>query len=524
MKKFITVCLSLALVLSLAVPAAAQDAAEDNGAEWTLEDWDGKIRFPDNLDPGFMVDEDGNRLWTTAGASQTDAAQDASGQVKVMLNGEDVTFPNASPEISGGRTMVPMRAVLEALGAEVDYDGDTKTVTATLGDTALTHVIGTDKIAVKDGEDLTMDTASYVKSGSTLVPLRFFSQALGYEVYWDNGQRTAVVIDKAAAVEKIDKNFSTFNDILAKQTETPDLSGNLALDMDLSGEIKLLDGTFDEALPFSGEASALYSSEAMNINGSMDLSAIIGLLAAEDETTAAMLTPLLEDLSFQMIYGEDLWMQMPALTSLLRLSGMSIPAGDAWLKIGGVETSAMDTLDTASMEAGTIGGALYDAVEYMDADNPVNICRDLTEAADLLTTLMGDDTFTKNGDDYTWKLDDPALLTALIGEEPDAFSMSMERKADGSGSFSLELEIADIVALSLSGETSDKTVSVKCKLTVAEVCEVTMQSTASVKESGTAPVSAPPAGATVIDLDELTSDLGVIGGADGPTAVFTTKA
>ena len=111
--------------------------------------------------------------------------------------------------------MVPMRAVLETLGAEVDYDGETKTVQAKLGDVSLTHVIGTDAIQTASGEKLTMDTASYVKNGSTLVPLRFFSQALGYEVYWDEGARTAVVIDKAAAVAKIDEGFTILNDLQA---------------------------------------------------------------------------------------------------------------------------------------------------------------------------------------------------------------------------------------------------------------------------------------------------------------------
>ena len=150
MKKWISVCLTLMLALALAAPAAAAD--------------------------------------------RTAAPARPSG-VSVQVNGKNVTFPNASPAVINGRTMVPMRAVLETLGAEVDYDGETKTVQAKLGDVSLTHVIGTDAIQTASGEKLTMDTTSYVKNGSTLVPLRFFSQALGYEVYWDEGARTAVVID-----------------------------------------------------------------------------------------------------------------------------------------------------------------------------------------------------------------------------------------------------------------------------------------------------------------------------------------
>ena len=111
-------------------------------------------------------------------------------------------------------------------------------------------------------------------SGSSL---RFFSQALGYEVYWDEGARTAVGLDglglavivhlsaqglqdgphgdHGAAVDDrggsvIDEGFTILNDLQAKQRQT--LEGDLAIAMDFSGEAKLLDSiNGDKALPFS---------------------------------------------------------------------------------------------------------------------------------------------------------------------------------------------------------------------------------------------------------------------------------
>ena len=88
MKKLVALCLSLLLTLTLTAPAAA--AGKDDG-------------------------------------------------VKVQVNGRLVDFPDAAPEVVDGRTMVPLRAVLEALGAEVDYDAASQTTRAKLGGVSLSR-------------------------------------------------------------------------------------------------------------------------------------------------------------------------------------------------------------------------------------------------------------------------------------------------------------------------------------------------------------------------------------------------
>ncbi|MDE7262375.1 MAG: copper amine oxidase N-terminal domain-containing protein [Oscillospiraceae bacterium] len=469
MKKLISLCLALVLALALTVPASASDA---------------------------------------------------SGAVRVQLNGQDVDFPYGAPEIVNGRTMVPMRAMLEALGAKVDYDGGA--VSAEVGGISITHVIGTDKIDIAGQDSLTMDAASYIKDGSTMVPLRFFSQALGYEVYWDGGARTAVVIDKKGAVEAIDKSFTILNALQAKQAAALKTSGSTAMDMDFSGEIKLLaPGSGNQALPFSMKMSALYGPDAVNAEGTMDLSALAVLMGGEDAEDAEMLASMLKDLSFKMIYGESMWMQMPTMTALLL--GQSGESG-VWMKTDAGDMPAVSMMGT---ETSTIGGALYAMAEFMDADVPVNIYDDLTQAAGLLTTLMGDGTFTKNGGDYSWKLDDAAsaLLAEATGETNLSLDMAMEVKANGSSTFSMDLKMEDEVAMSLSASSTGTDSTVKGQLQVQDVCSVTFQGGAKMQASGTAPVTAPPAGEMVIDLDALGAasgmDVGVIGGADGPTGIFT---
>ena len=492
MKKLLSLCLSLILALTLAIPAAASSAP-----------------------------------------TAVPIAAPANG-VSVQVNGENVTFPDASPEITNGRTMVPMRAVLEALGAEVDYNADTRAVTATLGGYSIYHVIGTDAITaapVKTSEDslgagssMTMDTKSYVKNGSTLVPLRFFSQALGYEVYWDEGQRTAVVIDKNAFVAETDKSFTVLNEM---QSAAPAVSGNMSMDMDMKGELKILDGSLDTPLPFSAKMSALYSAEAMNISGSMDLSAIAALAEAEAEEDPEMaaVAEMLKDLSFQMICGKSMWINVPVLTAMLGRTD------DMWIEAEGYDMASLTAASAA--EDATIGSALYDAVAYMSAEVPSTIYEDLTLAAGYLKEFIGDDTFTKTDGGYTWEIDEAksAALAEMLGETPDSFSLtaSVEAKADGSGTFTMDLK-SDGLSMSMSGSGGTESAEVKVQVTVPEVCEVTVECTAKAASSDEAPAAEPPAGAGTVSLEDLMNaaglagDLGVIGGADGPTAIFTTKA
>ena len=482
MKKLISLCLALVLALALAVPAAAAET-------------------PD---------------------------------VSVMVNGEAVTFPDGTPEISGGRTMVPMRAVLEKLGAEVEYSHETKTVQAVLGSRTLTHIIGTDEITMSPqketadslgvGTVLTMDAVSYIRGGSTMVPLRFFSQALGYEVYWDAGERTAVVIDKEGLIEEMDKAFTILNDLQAKQTPA---AGNLAMEMDFSGSAKITAPGMEMDLPFSIDLSGVYGENALNFSGKMDLSILSLVLASvampadgaavsPEEAAAALeqMAALLKDLDFEMIYSDgSLWMKIPAVTDLLRTEGAEIPEGEVWMDMAsesmdmaGVDMEGIYDLYDLSLSSAkgvTMGQVLYAMAEMTDAEMPVLIYEDVEEAAGLLTTLMGDDTFTKEGDTYTWKMDQAMMdkLAESLGAAKAAFpgTMEMTIKEDGSCTFNFEITDEE-VSMSMSGTSTTTDSAIQGKIAVKDVCDVTFQGTAKLIPTETAPVTAPPAGETVIDL------------------------
>ena len=74
-------------------------------------------------------------------------------EIKVIVNDEPVVF-DVAPTIINDRTMVPLRAIFEALGADVDWDDATKTITAVKDGTTIKMQIGNDKMTT-DGVEST---------------------------------------------------------------------------------------------------------------------------------------------------------------------------------------------------------------------------------------------------------------------------------------------------------------------------------------------------------------------------------
>lgn len=108
----------------------------------------------------------------------------------VILNGTSVFF-DVPPTIEDGRTLVPLRAIFEAIGADVAWDNNTQTVTASKGGTEINLTIGGQ--AYKNGVLVTLDVPAKLIDGRTMVPLRFISEAFGGEVNWDAATQTIVI-------------------------------------------------------------------------------------------------------------------------------------------------------------------------------------------------------------------------------------------------------------------------------------------------------------------------------------------
>ncbi len=102
-------------------------------------------------------------------------------------------YDNVLPIIEDDFTLIPLRAVAEALNCNVDFDDATKTVTITSEDKVITLVLNAKTAKVNDKE-VALDKEAKVINDRTMVPARFISESLGYEVDWD-GDSKSVIID-----------------------------------------------------------------------------------------------------------------------------------------------------------------------------------------------------------------------------------------------------------------------------------------------------------------------------------------
>ena len=106
--------------------------------------------------------------------------------------GDVVSFAGQQPVQRLGNVLVPLRGVFEKLGASVAYDGATKTILAIKGSTSVTLQIGASSAQV-NGQTRALTLPAQSVNGTTLVPLRFVSEALGAEVKWSAASRTVVI-------------------------------------------------------------------------------------------------------------------------------------------------------------------------------------------------------------------------------------------------------------------------------------------------------------------------------------------
>ncbi|MDO4482522.1 MAG: copper amine oxidase N-terminal domain-containing protein [Bacillota bacterium] len=123
------------------------------------------------------------------------AAQD---NIEVYFDGQPVIF-DVQPVIENGRTLVPMRAIFETFGADVEWNGETRTVHAETGwfyhielqigsTTARTYyTLFNEKGEPYQGEVTTykLDAPAKILNSRTMVPLRFIAESMNYTVKWD---------------------------------------------------------------------------------------------------------------------------------------------------------------------------------------------------------------------------------------------------------------------------------------------------------------------------------------------------
>lgn len=117
--------------------------------------------------------------------------------VNVKVNGRAVDFPDAKPFIADNRTHVPTRFIAEHLGAKVEWENNSRTVTILKDPDLMTkriikYTIGERRIYVNNGEK-SIDTGTFIESNRSYAPVRIVAETLGAIVKWEEDTKTVLI-------------------------------------------------------------------------------------------------------------------------------------------------------------------------------------------------------------------------------------------------------------------------------------------------------------------------------------------
>ena len=148
--------------------------------EGTEADWD-------------QIEIDGyNGRFTQAKRHYIDSGAYAA--IHVTVDDDYVNWTDAVPFIDeNDRTMVPLRAVANALGLTVGWDQTERIASFSRGGRTLSFHIGDKEAKTETGEVIPMDTAAVIVKDRTYAPVRYLAEYFGYHVEWISATRTVAL-------------------------------------------------------------------------------------------------------------------------------------------------------------------------------------------------------------------------------------------------------------------------------------------------------------------------------------------
>lgn len=169
-------------------------------------------------------------ILVAASVMTASAAVLAEEPIKILVNDVQISF-DAEPFIENDRTLVPMRAIFEALGAEVAWDGEDRTVISydPVSDVSITMQIDSDVMFVGETA-VKLDVPAKIVSDRTFVPLRAISESMNSEVNWDGATRT-VTIEKSMEAVQVENpwvEYETIDELNAALNEADDIKYGVA--------------------------------------------------------------------------------------------------------------------------------------------------------------------------------------------------------------------------------------------------------------------------------------------------------
>lgn len=465
--------------------------------------------------------------------------------INVCLNGEYLDFGSAAPTAKDGRTMVPLRAFFEKLGADIAYDQGRITVQMEDGTTIEMHLDDTQLAYTKDGKttEITMDVVPYSEpvTGRTYIPVRYVADVLGYEVSWDDFYEVAYINDWDGLQVELNENFTVANRFLAAAQARWEADKNYNSKDKITVSGTLYGEDEDDTATFSLKGNTYFNHSAINsdLTVSADLGGMKDTIFSElpDEVVDAINAlngsrfQIIADLENGAFYGKG--------SRLSEMSGGALP-DDTWLSSSLDKEEATALYDAAGSftdKTLTIGQLIVDQAKnhsysledaYTDAvlggkklqlvlgdayftQNTSGKAVTYSTKGDMLTLMsrvdsMGlQDEFGLGGDMSVFGLMDAvgkqtlnyAMSFTLTEGKLSDYAITGKMKQNGTVPFEMSVD--------LKGNQNSATLSAAFKGTYIGKLEMQMNSTA--VETATEPLTVPPAGEKMLNLDDQLNKL-----------------
>ncbi|MDR1299871.1 MAG: copper amine oxidase N-terminal domain-containing protein [Oscillospiraceae bacterium] len=430
-------------------------------------------------------------LYTIAAADE--------GAVSIQLNGKLIEFPSGvEPYYSDElwRVFVPANDVFTQMGAQVEYDADTRTITLTRGDVKVAFPQDGTTVEITYGDDDAITMESDVKpvtiDSRVLVPLRFVANTLGCKVGWDQAASTAIIIDPVSYLAGRTETFDILTNLSEIEGES---AGNQAIATEISGAIAGQGLNADLSLELNGVSSqtAMDStlSGKLTIPPEVAESIIPGLSLSE--------IPLQADIIFNIETG------LFAIHSETANMLMGLGA-DTWITAGdalGAYAGAGNLAAQSGQDELDVSQALKDMLtqQIMALPEPTGVAdfEAIGLQVGLMYGLLSDSALTQTEDGYksefSYEIEGAVTETALAfttGEDGKAVGMTMTVavKAGGETVADVKITLADEeLVMEIHGGAEGVTVDLTVKMTVSPTDEQ--------------PRAQLPEGAEAVDFAEL---------------------
>ena len=178
----------------------------DDGIDWDNYVVSGSVTLileTDHINVLWNSNENGSVSSKNFDVYNPDFRYVESAPLTVMLNGNKVYFPDQQPVILNGRTLVPIRAMIEAMNGNVGWDEEQQQVSIDLGGHIIISLRINDyvmnvkrpqaSLEKKKEYDISLDVPAQIINGRTMIPIRAVAEALDKNVDWDAGTNTVII-------------------------------------------------------------------------------------------------------------------------------------------------------------------------------------------------------------------------------------------------------------------------------------------------------------------------------------------